>query len=576
MPEFVFAVEDGSTEFQIREGTEERLIIGRIAPFGQRIQVRKRKGGPLEPESFAPGSFTGIDLRSQPVPLFINHGHQKGDLPVGVMVDLEERSDGAYATFRVAEGARGDEVLSLVRQGMLTGLSPGFQAAVETARGVITRLRRLFEVSLTNWPAYSEAQVLATREEEAEMPEGTETIETEELVQLRSQITGLEETLQTRMESMEAEVTKLSTLSKAPAAKGVPSTLTPFNWFVAQCRSQFSGNTALRDRIEEDFETFRQRVASGELEWQFRDGLEDITGGETQAGDNSPTANDLSGLVVEEFMADQLVHILNTRRPMFRNLGSIRMPRSGYATIPTITQNTDVAKRDGQKQEANTRKLISKNSTFKAEWLDGAVDVALELIRTADLSVLQITWNDLLGQYAKATEIDPDQGVVSIVEAGIAGAVYTDVALPVNTYAAFIAAVLAQADVVEDATDAPATKLFVTRAQFNTIAAFVDADGRRLFSAIGSTNADAVVPLGANEIALPGGIVVVKARSADLTQAVLTNEEAIKVADGGPERVEALNVALMGHDLGILGRTLVAPRIPGGVVVFGSDPLDSP
>jgi HK97 family phage major capsid protein len=282
-------------------------------------------------------------------------------------------------------------------------------------------------------------------------------------------------------------------------------------------------------------------------------------------------------------MADQLVNVLDVRRPVFRNLGSIRMPRSGYAEIPTVTQNTVVQARGNQKAEAPSQKMITANKAYRAEWLAGAVDIALEAIRTADISVLDLVWNDLLGQYAIATESDTTVGqggkpvgVVPWIQADAAGSLegftYTEAVLDTATYAAFIADVMEFSEAVEDATGAPATKLFVTRAQFRTLAGFVDANDRRLFSMLGATNADARVPLNANEISLPGGPTVIKGR-ADLTSAILTNEDAFKVADGGPERVEALNVALMGRDLGLLGRTMLVPRIPAGVVRFTTTPV---
>jgi hypothetical protein len=159
------------------------------------------------------------------------------------------------------------------------------------------------------------------------------------------------------------------------------------------------------------------------------------------------------------------------------------------------------------------------------------------------------------------------------VEAGGLGFTYTGTALDTSDYASFIADLLTQADAVEDGSGAPATKLAVTRAQFRVLVGFVDANDRRLFATLGATNADARVPLNASSFELPGGITVFKAKG--LTQAVLYNEQSLKVADGGPQRVEALNVAEMGRDLGLLGRTMVVPRIPAGVVVFGVDPLAS-
>jgi hypothetical protein len=361
----------------------------------------------------------------------------------------------------------------------------------------------------------------------------------------------------------------------------VPSSLTPKNWFYAMVEANFRGKTARLEKIEEDFGNLQTRVKEGQIE--TRDiydelgmetrALADVTGGATQAGDNSP-ADDLSGLVVEEFMADQLVNILNPRRPLFANVGTIRMPRSGYAKIPVVTQHTLVAARAGQKQEANSRKMITENASFEAKWLDGAVDIALEIIRTADLNVLDLVWSDLLRQYAIATELDATNGLVPHIEAGGHGYTYTGTALATSDYAAFVAAVYAAGDDLEDNSDVALSEsvLFPTRAQFAAIAGFVDANERRIFSMLGATNADARAGFSARSIQLPDGPTVIKPRSDALTQAVLTSGEALKVADGGPERLEALNVALVGRDLGLLGRTMIVDRVPAGTIVFGTEP----
>jgi len=68
---------------------EQRLISGRIVPYNEQILVRGR------PESFAPGSLSGVN--PERVRLLDHHDQRK---PIGKMVSLEERSDGAYATFR--------------------------------------------------------------------------------------------------------------------------------------------------------------------------------------------------------------------------------------------------------------------------------------------------------------------------------------------------------------------------------------------------------------------------------------------------------------------------------------------
>jgi len=245
-------------------------------------------------------------------------------------------------------------------------------------------------------------------------------------------------------------------------------------------------------------------------------------------------------------------------------MGRFPMPRSGYAKIPVVTQHTTVGDHV-QKEEADSQTLKVKSVTFEAEWDAGAVDVALELIASAELPVLQLVWDDLLGQYAIRTEAR----LIAAIEAGGEDFTYTTVALPTDTYANFASAVATQAIQVRKLSGAPATKLAVTEAMWPALVSMVDSNDRRQFAAVNPSNADASVNLTAESFTLPGGITVFYA---DITQAILFNGESLKAADGGPSKVQAVNVANMGQDVGVLGRTMFVPRIPAAVRVFGDAP----
>jgi HK97 family phage prohead protease len=511
---------------------EQRLIAGRIIPYGERIVVKGR------PESFVRGALADVDITE--TRLLAHHDRTR---PIGRGVEMEEREDGAYAVFRVSQTREGDEMLALAADGVLQ-FSPGFIPRDQSADGVHRRVAALPETSLVTFAAYPSANVLAVRESD-HMPEN-QNVETVDL-------TALEQ----RMDTLAALVERVQATVDAPAPAKAAKAPTPIEWFAAQVEALDGKSTQRREALASKWDAFQTRA------------LDDITGGETGAGDLSP-ASDLSGLVVEEFLGAQLVNVLDRRRRVFSRLGSFSMPRSGYARIPVVAQHTEVGVRAGQKDPANSRKLIVQTQPFEAVWYDGAVDVALEVIRQAELPVLAMVWDDLLGQYAIATEA----GVVDAIEAGGHGFAYTGTALDVTDYEGFITDIATQAIEVEEGSGAPATLVALTKAQWIAVIAMVDATGRRVFSTVGASNADASAAVNASSITLPGGIEVFYGGSG-LTQAFVTNEQSLKVADGGPERVEAVNVELMGRDLGVLGRTLFVPRIPAGVVVYGVDPDES-
>lgn len=523
-------------DLEIRD-IDQREVWGRIIPYGEQILIRGK------PESFTHGALADVDITK--VKLLDHHRRA-----IGKGLALEERADGAYAGFRISKTAAGDEMLELANDGVIDSFSPGFVPGVQTPAGVHTRLSSLPEVSLVTFPAYAGAKVLSVREQESEMPETTPIAgDAVELVPATVDLGPLE----TRMDTFAAQLDRLQTTVEAPAVPVSAHKITPLRWFHATVQENFNKNGQYREALEADFQAALPAI----LETRA---LDNVVGTYPQA----IPSTDASGLVLEEFIGGQLVNVLDTRRPLFSSMGSFPMPKSGVARIPIVTQHTEVAARGAQKSAVPSRSLIVDSKLFEAEWFAGAVDIALELIRTAELPVLEMVWNDLLGQYAIATE----DGIADLFDAAVTagGFTFTGTALPTTTYAAFAEAVATAAITVRTNSGAPATKLAVTAAQWVDLVAMVDANDRRQFAGSPS-NSDGTINLNAESFTLPGGIDVFYAPG--IARAYLYNGESFRVADGGPERVEALNVELMGHDLGLLGRVMLVPRIPAGVVVFG-------
>ena len=96
----------------------------------------------------------------------------------GRAIELVDRDDGQYATFRVSRTAAGDELLELARDGVYRGASAVFEPiASRLADGGITErlTARLHRVGIVERGAYQGAEVLAVRSEEGQsMPAETE------------------------------------------------------------------------------------------------------------------------------------------------------------------------------------------------------------------------------------------------------------------------------------------------------------------------------------------------------------------------------------------------------------------
>jgi HK97 family phage prohead protease len=95
------------------------------------------------------------------VPLIDQHAYQMKKSPsfrdiVGKLVAAEERPEGLWTRYQVARTAAGDDLLTLVKEGMVTGLSIGYQAVPNATdyKGGVRHLKevKLREVSVVIFP----------------------------------------------------------------------------------------------------------------------------------------------------------------------------------------------------------------------------------------------------------------------------------------------------------------------------------------------------------------------------------------------------------------------------------------
>lgn len=157
-----------STELTPGSGRE---IFGRAVPYGVTIDNVSDFGGAPYRERFEYGAFARtIRERGHKVKLLMSHDRRK--LAVGRAVDLREQPDGLYSAFEVANTRDGDELLELVRTGVVDSFSIGFQPVRDRREpdrvngDLVTRLEvKLHEVSAVNFPAYEDALIGGVRSE---------------------------------------------------------------------------------------------------------------------------------------------------------------------------------------------------------------------------------------------------------------------------------------------------------------------------------------------------------------------------------------------------------------------------
>ena len=155
------------------EAGDGRTLVGLAVPFDQELDVSDWWDDYTE--VFRRGAFAKtIKDRARAVQMFINHGHR--DLPIGKATRLEETEDGLEAEFHLSTVPEADHVLTLVNDGVMNGLSIGFEpvGAPQITKGkdrtppadrdLVERTEvRLFEVSICSFPAYEAAGVTGVR-----------------------------------------------------------------------------------------------------------------------------------------------------------------------------------------------------------------------------------------------------------------------------------------------------------------------------------------------------------------------------------------------------------------------------
>jgi HK97 family phage prohead protease len=141
-----------------------RTICGLACPFDRPTEIRDVSGSYRE--MFRPGAFARtIRERGDRVRLLAQHDAQR--FPLGRATRLTEDARGLVMEARVSATVAGDEVLALVADGALDGLSVGFQPvrdAWSPRRDSVERLEvRLMEISVVTAPAFDDARILAVR-----------------------------------------------------------------------------------------------------------------------------------------------------------------------------------------------------------------------------------------------------------------------------------------------------------------------------------------------------------------------------------------------------------------------------
>jgi len=181
-------------EVELRlDAVEERTITGLAVPYGQTASI----GGSYD-EQFARGAIESVD----DVKLF--YGHEE---PIGKVISGRDTDAGFEITAKVSNTLRGEEVLTLMRDGVLNKFSVGFIPVEQTRDGsLITRTKvSLREVSVVPFPAFIGANITEVREE----------LQEAEAIDPKKERDSMSENMELEVRSVQDEVAELRRVVEA-------------------------------------------------------------------------------------------------------------------------------------------------------------------------------------------------------------------------------------------------------------------------------------------------------------------------------------------------------------------------
>lgn len=175
-----------------------REVVGLAVPYGQIIEMYDYEHG-TEYERFESGS---VEPHPDGHMYFYGHGE-----PIGLVLDGRNTDAGYEIRARISATARGDEVYTLLQDGVLTKHSIGFvpvDARVDQVRltedgpevSVLTRTKVYArETSVVPFPAYDKAAVTEVRDRQPKEPTMPDTLTRDDLAAIETQLTEFDRRL---------------------------------------------------------------------------------------------------------------------------------------------------------------------------------------------------------------------------------------------------------------------------------------------------------------------------------------------------------------------------------------------
>jgi hypothetical protein len=517
----------------------ERLIELRLVPWNT---IGRAAEGP---ERFRRGAFRGVRPGDVTLEAIGPHGAEPGVTLAGRAVELTDREDGEYGTFRVSRTRAGDELLELARDGVYRAASIVFSpVSSRLVDGVIERqaavLRR---VGIVELGAYAEAQVLAVRSATSggngtvtepripdPEPDPVPNPEPEPVPPAGRawRVTaGESPELLGRMEELRTDlIGRMALLEGRGHGAGSPSPLARWESFGAYADAAYS---------DPDAAPLLARALADQL------------------------TTDSPGVVPPAWVAT-VAGILAFPRPAVTALGGpaplgpTGMELDWPYLDPALSLDTIVAKQTAEKTQIASVKVKILKASQPIDTYAGGSDVSYQLIRRSSPSYREAYLRILAIAYARATE--------AAFEAQLLAVAGSSLVLTATSTADQVRAFLfAASSIVADNTGAPATVDLVSPTEFARLGGLAN-----LWPASYGTN-NVAGTAQANTLRVDiSGLPIIRAPFLTGNVHLVTNGEAASWHEDGPFPISAEDVAKLGQNVAIWGMGTGATTAPKGIV----------
>jgi HK97 family phage prohead protease len=492
--------------FEARADLEERTIVGLAVPYGQTADI-----GGMYQERFAPGAIDSIE----DVKLF--YGHEE---PIGKIIEGRDTEAGFEIVAKVSDTARGNEVLTLMRDGVLNKFSVGFIAEESEKDGsTITRTKvSLKEVSVVPFPAFAGANITEVREEQT-APEAELTNEQE--------MRTMSENMELEVRSVMDEVAELRRVVEAGQTSSAPALIG------AEIRSQGD---------------FAKKMLQGDA-----DAIE-----LARAASTSADTVALPGFV------GFINNLIDNNRPALSAFSRAALPAAGLTVeYAQVTANTiTVGQQDPENEALSFGNLTIDSISAPVKTYGGYTSFSRQTIERSTVDYLNTVFQALTIAYANATN--------GALVAHVQGLSYTGKTFDVSalTSAALIGGIADGSAYIFENTGLRPEAIVVGTGAYKKLMTVAGEDGRPVvlvngagFNNIGSAN---IPGLSGQLFGLP--LIVDPAMGDNL--AFMANSRAIQTFEsaGAPVRLTDGDITTLTDSVSVYGYLAITTPFAGAIV----------